>query len=200
IQNELREEVNQFAEQNEVLRSEADKLQRQKTRLDAMEDRFQQLCNRERRDAKKMRNLVKANAGVQAEIKTLQAADEIQAMLAAIMKADKDEDAFISEKELDEVMLRMKIFGGRNGIPNMNEEAIRAAFKNMITSQGVHLTRIHSALEKQRKRDEEQKTIDGSKYNPIMVSESDVGLSRDIISEGISEEAKQQPSAGGCCA
>ena len=123
-------------------------------------------------------------------------------MLAAILKADKDEDSFISEKELDEVMLRMKVFGGRQNGPKVDEETIRKAFKAMITSQGVHLSRIHSALEKQRQKEAELKKVDGSKFNPIPVSESDIEHNLAVpraVSSTISEDVKQQASTG-CCA
>ena len=96
-------------------------------------------------------------------------------------------------------MMRMKVFGGRKNGPD--EEAIRKAFKAMITSQGVSLMRIHSALEKQRQREEEEKTMDGSKFNPIPVSESDIEnniVDRDINGT-MSEEVNQQ-AARGCCA
>ncbi|KAL3893446.1 MAG: hypothetical protein SGARI_008168 [Bacillariaceae sp.] len=123
-------------------------------------------------------------------------------MLSAILKADKDEDSFISEKELDEVMLRMKVFGGRKNGPKVDEETIRKAFQAMITSQGVHLSRIHSALEKQRQRDADLKKLDGSKFNPIPVSESDIENNNMVtraVSSTVSEDAKQHAS-GGCCA
>lgn len=128
-------------------------------------------------------------------MQTLQAADEIQALLSAIMKADKDENAFLSERELDEVMLRMKVFAGRKG-PKFDEAAIRAAFKNVMTEQGASLLRVHSALQKQRKEMEEQKDIDGSKYNPIVVDDD---TESNIIRNALSEEAKRQTAEGGCC-
>jgi hypothetical protein len=111
------------------------------------------------------------------------------------MKADKDENAFISEKELDEVMLRMKMFAGRRG-PKFDEAAIRAAFKSAMTQQGASLLRVHSALQKQRKEMEEQKDIDGSKYNPIVVDDD---VESNIILHAVSEEAKRSVAQGGCC-
>ena len=91
-------------------------------------------------------------------------------------------------------------FGRQNG-PKVDEETIRKAFKAMITSQGVSLMRIHSALEKQRQREAELKQLDGSKFNPIPVSESDIenNMVPRAVSSTISEDVKQQAS-GGCCA
>lgn len=88
------------------------------------------------------------------------------------MRADKDENAFISEKELDEVMLRLKVFSGRRTGPNFDEAAIRAAFKSAMTEQGACLLRVHNALKKQRQEMEEQKEIDGSKYKPIVLEDN----------------------------
>jgi hypothetical protein len=125
----------------------------------------------------------------------LKAANELQGILAAMLKADRDENALISEKELDEVMLRMKIFS-RKKRSKFDEGAIRAAFKSVMTEQGASLLRVHSALEKQRKEMEEQKDIHGSKYNPIVIDDD---LERNLIQQVVSEEALKEASEGGCC-
>ncbi|KAG7369176.1 hypothetical protein IV203_031919 [Nitzschia inconspicua] len=195
VHNQLRDEVNDFAEQNNILSVEVSKMQRQQERMKAVEDRFQQICRREQRDVASMLHLVKQNACIQKEIKALQAADEVQAILATIMKADKNNNSFICEKELDEVMLRLRAIAGRKD-PKFDEEAIRAAFKSAMTEQGAALLRVHSALQKQRKEMEEQKDIDGSKYNPIMVDDDEES---NIIRQVLSEEAKRKTSQGGCC-
>jgi hypothetical protein len=125
----------------------------------------------------------------------LQAAHELQALLTAIMKADRDENSFISEKELDEVMLRMKAFASKKG-PKFDEAAIRAAFKSVMTEQGASLLRVRSALRKQRKEMEEQKDVDGSKYKPIVVDDD---VESNLIRQAVSQEAIKQASDGGCC-
>jgi hypothetical protein len=43
---------------------------------------------------------------------------------------------------------------------------------------------------------EEQKDIDGSKYNPIVVDDD---VESNIILHAVSEEAKRSVSQGGCC-
>lgn len=65
--------------------------------------------------------------------------------MSAILNADRDCDYMLKEKELDEVMIRMRVFAGRNG-SNFDEEAIRAAFKGSLTRKGSSLIRIHSAI------------------------------------------------------
>jgi hypothetical protein len=76
---------------------------------------------------------------------TLQAADEIQELVSAIINSDRDCDYILKEKELDEVMMRMRAFDGKNG-SNFDEDALRAAFKGSLTRKGSSLIRIHSAL------------------------------------------------------
>ncbi len=51
----------------------------------------------------------------------------------------------MKEAELDEVMMRMRVFAGQNG-SKFDEGAIRAAFKCSLTRKGSSLIRIHSAI------------------------------------------------------
>jgi hypothetical protein len=137
------------------------------------------------------------------------------------MKADKDEDAHISEKELDEVMLRLKMFAGRRGNkgPKFDDEAIRAAFKNVMTNQGASLARIHSAIRKEQQQyqqeqqaqqqvvDDEEQQLQHESYEPVAYSFQEEGReigrtqSQPIVIEDLnptgSEEATRQ--AGVCC-
>ena len=89
----------------------------------------------------------------------LQAASEMQALMEAIMLADKDSNYYLSDKELDQVMLRLKVFvstsstGGRSH-QRFSEETIRTAFKNAMTHQGASLGRIHSHLQAQQDEEE----------------------------------------------
>ena len=80
--------------------------------------------------------------------KKLQAACEMQAIIEAILLADKDSNYHISEKELDEMMLRLRVFAGRSS--SISEDEIRASFKHAMTSQGASLGRIHSHLQAQQ--------------------------------------------------
>jgi hypothetical protein len=81
---------------------------------------------------------------------TLQAADALHSLLAAMMIADKDGNSYINDTELDEVMLRMKVFS-RNKGPKFDEDSIRAAFKSAMTDKGASLSRIHNALREERR-------------------------------------------------
>jgi hypothetical protein len=135
------------------------------------------------------------------------------------MKADKDENAFISEKELDEVMLRLKVFGSRRGKgPKFDEELVRAAFKSSMTDQGASLVRIQSAIRKQQQQqqqqvedekqqqqqeDEERLQHQVTAYDPVAYSEREIRgtQSQPIVIDELtitgSEEATRQ--AGICC-
>lgn len=183
--------------------------------MKAVEERFQQICIREHKDAGTMVDLVKQNVSILKEIEvsmfwkfvgfcvdaeanlrmiicssmlfgsvqSLQAADELHALLGAMMKADKDGNALISENELDEVILRMKVFGGRKS-SKFDESAIRAALKSAMTAQGASLHRVHSALQNHRKQVYEQKEINGSIYNPIVVDvDEEIGIGQQAASE-----------------
>jgi hypothetical protein len=77
-------------------------------------------------------------------LQRLQAASEMQAIIEAIMLADKDSNSFISEKELDEMMIRLRVFASPSS--SISEDEIRSAFKKAMTSQGASLGRIHSHL------------------------------------------------------
>ena len=70
------------------------------------------------------------------------------------MLADKDENYQISEKELNELMLRLKVIGGsRSSLSNhtsITEDIMKAAFAKAMTNQGASLGRIHSHLQGQR--------------------------------------------------
>ena len=58
----------------------------------------------------------------------------------------------ISEKELDEVMFRMKVVAGKRGPSSKFDEAsIRAAFKKSMTKKGVSLSFIHATIRNDRK-------------------------------------------------
>jgi hypothetical protein len=197
-------------------------------RMNALEERFHQICKREKKDKHMMMSLIQQNTSIQKEIKVssvcfficrgskstyssilsahslvffyeqeLQAADELHSLLAAIMKADRDQNSLISEKELDELMLRMKISAGSSKTESKFDEAsIRAAFKSVMTEQGASLLRMHSAIQKQRQEMEVQKDIDGSKYNPIVVDDD---LESNLVRPVMSQEAMKQASQGGCC-
>ena len=73
------------------------------------------------------------------------------------MLADKDGNYHISEKELNELSLRLKVIAGsRSSLNNhspMTEDAIKMAFSNAMTNQGASVGRIHSQLQHQRQDD-----------------------------------------------
>jgi hypothetical protein len=77
--------------------------------------------------------------------KKLQAATEMQDLISAVLRSDKNLDGRISESDLDQFMIRMKGMGGRHGKP-FDEEAARAAFKTSLTKTDISLLRIASSL------------------------------------------------------
>mmetsp|Transcript_4719 Transcript_4719/g.8767 ORF Transcript_4719/g.8767 Transcript_4719/m.8767 type:complete len:318 (+) Transcript_4719:49-1002(+) len=174
VSNKVREEVNKFAMENSLLQGEVSRMQRQVTRLSAVEERFKELCAREGRRVDRMKGVVKMNAAFQDEIRVLQAADEFQTILAAIMEADKDQDSFISEKELDELVLRWRVFGGRRKNSRFDEEAIRAAFKKIMTEKGVSFSNIHNAMQLQNEQNQSQNDEDDSHSNPPNVAQTPI--------------------------
>jgi hypothetical protein len=89
-------------------------------------------------------------------LQKLQAADDIQELMSSILKADKDCDFILTDKELDEVLARMRVVAGRNG-SKFDEQAIRAAFKNSLTRKGSSLIRIHSTMQDESEDMEESK-------------------------------------------
>jgi hypothetical protein len=79
----------------------------------------------------------------------------MQAIMEAIMLADKDSNYHISDKELNELTLRLRVIaaGGRlssQSPSSISQDKIKAAFKKAMTNQGASLGGIHSHLQAQQ--------------------------------------------------
>jgi hypothetical protein len=99
-------------------------------------------------------------------LQQLQAADDIQALLTAILHSDSDCDSILTDKELDGVMMRMRVFNGRTG-SKFDEKALRAAFKQSLTKKGASLIRIHSSMQEESVNNEEEEQPEPVAVAPV---------------------------------
>jgi len=178
--NKLRSEANALAIKNVQLKGTVSRMQRQEYRLSATEERFEHLCKRGEKDIVKMKQLARKNAALRQKIKVNLAGKKLQELLTNMLTVDFNGNCLISEIQIDEVVILMKVFAGKNASSKFDKNAIHRAVinsiaKNMKTtflpnvesdtetrdSEGDYYERLYSANEGERMYSNEEETESG---------------------------------------
>ena len=117
----------------------------------------------------------------------------MQDLITMILTSDKDDNNRVSDKEMDEFVLRLKAFGGRR-FALLDTDAIKDAFKHSLTKTTASLFQVTASVmeeEEEKKTDEEMGGIPGpSSSQPMKPSSATVPLEAELITITSSMEKK----------
>jgi len=131
--NKLQSEANALSIKNVQLKGTVSKMQRQEYRLSAAEERFEHLCQRSEKDIVKMKQLARKNASLRQKIKINEAGKRLQELLTSTTTVGFNGDSSISEKKVQEVVMLMKEFAGKNSTSKFDKDVFHRAVVNSMT-------------------------------------------------------------------
>lgn len=108
MQNELRHEVNKFAEVNVQLGANNTRLEGELVPLKETEAKLSAIAEQNGSDVNKLRDIVKENQKTLDAMKEILREDVLQSMLEAVLSSERDEDGHFSDRELQRLLLRLK--------------------------------------------------------------------------------------------
>mmetsp|Transcript_10686 Transcript_10686/g.15257 ORF Transcript_10686/g.15257 Transcript_10686/m.15257 type:complete len:259 (-) Transcript_10686:2532-3308(-) len=109
VQNKIRKQVNLLQGENDELSREVNFLEEKNDQLKATEDQLQTIADEFGDNVSNLVNLVKENGKLLQEIKAIIKADTLQNMYTVFLMVDRSRDYNIGEREVFELMMRMKI-------------------------------------------------------------------------------------------
>jgi hypothetical protein len=109
VQNELRHQVNDFADENEKLSHTVTNLQAEVQPLRQTEEQLRVLAEENGMTVDKLAGLVKINKQTLQEMKANLRADVLMSMMDVVLQADRSQDGVFSERELQGLTLRLKM-------------------------------------------------------------------------------------------
>uniref|UniRef100_A0A7S2GX79 Uncharacterized protein n=1 Tax=Helicotheca tamesis TaxID=374047 RepID=A0A7S2GX79_9STRA len=118
--NRLRENVNGMMQENDKLKANVDRLEGSVTELEDVEKDLAKLANTDNLD--RLVEVVKETKRVTANIKKALEADVMFQVMEVLMKSDQNRDFIIGPKEINMMILRMKMVSG----VKFNEKNFRA--------------------------------------------------------------------------
>ena len=125
VQNDLRHQVNNFADLNVELFENNNKLAEQLTPLKETEEKLEAIAEKGGANANKLRGLVKENKTIIEEGSKLSHDDMVQQMMEAVLDSERSEDGEFSDREVRGLLIRLK------GLPaiDVNEDRFRSAME-----------------------------------------------------------------------
>jgi hypothetical protein len=115
---------------------------------------------------------------------------DLQDLFSIILKCDKKLDNHVCDEDLNRFVVRVKDFFGRQG-KNLDEEALREAFKNSMTKSNMSLFRITTDL-----LEEEEQKIDIEAPAPAVdppAEQEMVQMLRKVPSSRAQQQAAAEP-------
>lgn len=122
-----REHASRLAQQNLRFSKENDRMEAEMNRLQAIEQQLEATVLESGGSVEELLRLLKENGKIQKQMMDIQRAEELQSVMAAMFRADRDGDFRISEEEFDELILRLKCF-------------------NIVDKDRIRETLMHSAM------------------------------------------------------
>jgi hypothetical protein len=142
VQNDLRHQVNDFAEENETLSGSVSKLQEELAPLQATEKKLDALAQENGVTVEMLSGLVKTNKKILAQMHANLEADVMASMVDVVLKADRSEDGIFSDMEIQSMILRLKM------LPTieMNEELFKSELE-LIKEEKLQISAILQLME-----------------------------------------------------
>lgn len=108
IHNRLRNDVNDFSEENTKLAANNDRLEEEIEPLKDCEKKLAEIAEKSGRDVNKLKGLVSENQTTLDKMHKIQKDDIVQSMMQLLMEVDKDEDGDLSDREAKRLVTKMK--------------------------------------------------------------------------------------------
>lgn len=112
VHNQIRMEVNNFMEENNLLTRNVDNLEDEVSKLQIVEQQLKSIAKKQNTTAEELMSLVKENKETLKEQKKLARAELQEQLLATVLRTDRDGDFRIDEREANILILRMRNHGG----------------------------------------------------------------------------------------
>lgn len=112
IQNKLRQNVNDLAQENLKLESSVSRLEKQNEELAGVKDGFDEIVTAAGCNADDLINIVKEFKEVQGKMKKILKARLLHQILAVILRADREDDFVLSDTEMEILIIRMTMVNG----------------------------------------------------------------------------------------
>jgi hypothetical protein len=133
VQNDLRHQVNGFADANMELSNNNGRLEEKLAPLKETEEKLASIAEKNGSNVNKLRDLVKENHKTQNEQKKLIKDDIVQDMMEAVLSSERSEDGHFSDREIRGLLIRLK------GLPviSINEELLMAKLQKSRSISSV---------------------------------------------------------------
>lgn len=106
--NKLRQDVNDFSEENKKLALSNDRLEEEIAPLKESEKKLAEIAEQQGADIEKLKNLVKDNQETLNQMHEAQKQDVVHSMMQILMEVDRDEDGELSDRETKRLLSKMK--------------------------------------------------------------------------------------------
>jgi uncharacterized protein YdbL (DUF1318 family) len=131
VQNQLRHHVNDLAEENNKLSSNVTRLEGKLAPLKETETKLKTIADKNGVTVDKLRGLLKTNQQTLNKMRENLEADVMVSMIDIVLQADRTEDGIFSERELQGLVLRLKM----NRNIEMNEELFKEEVAKLQTEK-----------------------------------------------------------------
>jgi len=147
--------TNRFMVQNERLQREQHRLTGLVQRLQASQSQLEQVAQQSGLQIEDLQALCRAYGETLRQMQALHQAQEVQALLQAILSADDNNDGYVSEHDLEHLALRLRIFNFHSSCP-VDDGLLRRAFCLSKGASSVSTTTLfrqtQQLLEEERHR------------------------------------------------
>ena len=133
LQQQLRDQVNCFQQENKTLKSENQQLAQCAKRLNEVEEDLRQVAQLEGKNIQTLMEQVEEYRQIQSEIETSLQAKIIQNLMEVVIRSDDDDDFIIDKNEVDGLMTRLKSISGVDFSEDNFKQAIANAGFNTNT-------------------------------------------------------------------
>jgi hypothetical protein len=109
VQNDLRHKVNDFADENNVLTDNVNRLESELIPLKEVEVKLKAIAEKNGTSVEKLKALIKTNQVTINQMKEVLVSDVLASMVDIVLQSDKSEDGKFSETEIQRLILRLKM-------------------------------------------------------------------------------------------